>query len=183
MPDIRCIPTVRIPSSFANHPLLARIGADPRGSYQSKKNGESRTRTAATTEPCERPGDSGRGTCRRAHTRNSDCRSDCSRAAQELLQRVAVGDVQETESDLELAVAEREPPTDPRVPLRQGWSLKLPLAATGVCETHGRRQWIRDRSPVGQHQCRRTELRVRRCQQRTIGPCRVPRRCTDCWRA
>ena len=31
-------------------------------------------------------------------------------AAQELLQRVAVGDVQETESDLEPAVAEREPP-------------------------------------------------------------------------
>ena len=36
-----------------------------------------RTRTAATTAPCERPGDSGRGTCRRARTRNSDCRSDC----------------------------------------------------------------------------------------------------------
>jgi hypothetical protein len=35
------------------------------------------TRAAATTEPCERPGDSGRGRCRRARTRNSDCPSDC----------------------------------------------------------------------------------------------------------
>ena len=86
-------------------------------------------------------------------------------SAQVLLQRGAVGDVQETESDLEPAVAEREPPSDSRVPLRQGWSLKLPLAASAVRETHGRRQRIRDGSPIGQHQCRRTELRVRRCQE------------------
>jgi hypothetical protein len=60
-------------------------------------------------------------------------------SAQKLLQRSAVADVQDTESDVEPAAAEREPPADSRVPLRQSWGLELPGAATGVGESHGRR--------------------------------------------